>query len=75
MDRPSRKRIEAITDSGRMLVLGDGSAWLIEPDDRGIAAGWAVGTRVQVSMKGHPESVITNREDGSEIRVVYAGQR
>jgi hypothetical protein len=75
MDRPSRKRLVDITDSGRIAVLGDGSSWLIQPEDRHITEKWKTGARVSVAMAGHPESVITNKDDGTDARVAYAGQR
>jgi hypothetical protein len=56
-------------------VLGDGSSWLIQPEDRHITEKWKAGARVSVSMAGHPESVMTNRDDGTDARVAYAGQR
>ena len=75
MDRPSRKRLVEITDGGRIAVLGDGSSWLIEPEDRHITEKWKKGARVNVANAGHPESVITNKDEGTDARAAYAGQR
>jgi len=75
MDRPSRKRLVEITDSGRIAVLGDGSSWLIQPEDRHVTEKWKAGARVRVKGAGEPESVITNKDDGTDARVAYAGPR
>jgi hypothetical protein len=75
MRKPTGHIIHAITDSGRIIVLDDGSSWLIEPDDRKISGKWKPGTRVDVSTVAHPESVIANMENHTAVRGVYAGQR
>jgi hypothetical protein len=75
MDRPSGKRFITLDDNGRIAVLGDGSAWLIDPGDRAIAARWKPGARVKIAGAGQPESVLTNTDVSEDIRVAYAGQR
>ena len=75
MEKPSGKRFMSLDDNGRIAVLADGSAWLIDPADRARAAHWKPGARIRVSLAGEPESIITNADISEQIRVAYAGQR
>ena len=74
LNRANRK-LTTIADGGTMLILDDGSSWLIEPDDCQRAKGWASGVRVSILPSGEPEQVIRNSENGEQVRVVYTGQR
>jgi hypothetical protein len=75
MEKPTGKRLASLDDRGRIAVLADGSAWLIDPADRKRAARWKIGVRVKVVQAGHPESILTNTDLSEDIRVAYAGQR
>jgi hypothetical protein len=75
MERLVGKRIVELQDNGRIVVLADGSAWLIDPADRKKAVRWKKGTLLRLSQSGEPESRLTNADTNEEIRVAYAGQR
>jgi|WetSurMetagenome_2_1015567.scaffolds.fasta_scaffold93988_3 hypothetical protein len=75
MEKPSKKRLASLEDNGRIAVLGDGSAWLVNPDDRKKVSRWKIGVRVTVSLAGMPESILTNADISQDVRAAYAGQR
>jgi hypothetical protein len=75
MEKPSKKVLASLEDSGRIAVLGDGTAWLIDPDHRKRVSRWKIGARVHVSQAGQPESILTNADLSEDARAAYAGQR
>jgi len=74
MKRNSR-RVASLADAGTILVLDDGSSWLIQPDDLLRVKGWKPGARVAIGGSPDPEKSVRNLDNAEEARAVYAGQR
>lgn len=74
MKRNSR-RVASLAEADTILVLDDGSSWLIQPDDIPRVKGWKPGARVSIAGSPDPEKAVRNMENAEEVRVVYAGQR
>ena len=74
MKRNSR-RVATLADAGSILVLDDGSSWLIQPDDIPRVQGWKTGARVSIGGSPDPEKSVRNMDNAEEVRAVYAGQR
>lgn len=75
MMKRSSRRFASLADAGTILVLDDGSSWLIQPDDIPRVKGWKPGARVSIGGSLDPEKSVRNMDNAEEVRAVYAGQR
>lgn len=76
-DEDSEHRIEANYNDGSMIVLEDGSMWEIDPVDQMISTSWNFSAIITVSASygGRYDYVLSNSEDGKEVRANFIGNR
>jgi hypothetical protein len=69
--------IEGNYNRGSMIVLDDGSMWDIDPVDTMIAALWDNSAVITVSSTtaGKYEYVLSNSEDGKDVRANFIGKK
>ena len=69
--------IEANYNSGSTIVLDDGSMWDIDQADNIIAALWKFSAIITVSSNnaGQYDYVLSNSEDGKEVRANFIGKK
>jgi len=51
-----RSSILEVVDHGSIIVLEDGSRWIVEPDDTSTTAAWLGPARVLIRKGPHPEA-------------------
>lgn len=76
-DEDSEHHIEANYNDGSMIVLEDGSIWEIDPIDQMISTLWNFSAVITVSSSygGRYDYVLSNSEDGKEVRANFIGNR
>jgi len=73
----SEHHVQTNSNSGSTIVLDDGSMWNIDPVDTMISALWKFSAIITVSSNnvGKYDYVLSNSEDGKEVRANFTGKR
>jgi hypothetical protein len=76
-DEGNAHRIETNYNSGATIVLDDGSIWDIDPVDTMITTLWKYNASITVSSAngGQYDYVLSNSEDGKEVRAKFIGEK
>jgi hypothetical protein len=76
-DGGAEHRMEGNRISGSTMVLDNGSIWDIDPADQMIAALWDFNALITVSPTngGKYDYLLSNSEDGKEVRANFIGQK
>jgi hypothetical protein len=65
--------IAAKSDDGSIIVLDDGSIWIVAPYDRATSGPWVDATSITVNDSGAPDQLV-NTDDHETVDANYIGQ-